>query len=117
MSLSPFFEKISLLFKEEEKNVMDDEIGSVVSIIEGEVSRPLSAQEFSVIEGWIVSDGFTSDEIKSAIKESVKLGKVNLSIIEKKIIQNRKVGTNVKKSDPNMISALKGVLSFMDEKN
>ena len=89
ISLTDFYQKISLIIMDEVNNDVDiDE--SIFSIFEREFGRTLSPIESEIIKAWLDS-GYNTDLIKEALKEATFNGVSNLRYIDKILYEwNRK---------------------------
>lgn len=89
VNLDPLFDKIDLIFKKEENVKIEEDLSKVIKEYEEAVMRPLTAQEYGVFSSWMMDDKFKDTEIIYAIKKASDSKRVNLSYIEKLIIQSR----------------------------
>ncbi len=89
LSLTPFYEKISLLFIEQDEEKEIDT--SIFSIIEKEFGRVLSPMEYEIIKAWVES-GISNELITEALKEAVFNGVNNLRYIDKILYEWQKKG-------------------------
>ncbi len=83
-SLDGVIEKLGVIL-ENDQNVMVDEreekLSLVINYIESVYSRPCSATDLIIVNGWL-DLGYELDLIKEAILKSVKLNKLNLKYVE-----------------------------------
>lgn len=90
LSLSDFYQKISLLIMDEVNN--NEEVDeSIFSIIEKEFGRTLSPIEYEIVKAWLDS-GISTDLIKEALKEATFNGVSNLRYIDKILYEWGKKG-------------------------
>lgn len=90
VSLTPLFDKLEAFFKEESVIKMQDGIKQVIGVYENEINRPITPQEYSIFEDFIIKDGFSVNDILESIKQAVKMNRLTLSQIEKDLISKRK---------------------------
>jgi len=90
ISLSDFYQKISLLIMDEvNNNEAADE--SIFEVIEREFGRTLSPIEYEIVKAWLDS-GMSTDLIKEALKEATFNGVSNLRYIDKILYEWGKKG-------------------------
>lgn len=85
-SLDPLWEK---LYIEPEHSAAKDEMneGTIFVLFEQEFGRPLSPFEIESINAWLDVDHFKPTLIKAALRESVLMGKLNFTYIDR-ILRN-----------------------------
>ena len=92
ITLSDFYQKVSLLIMDEVNNDEDvDE--SIFAVIEREFGRTLSPIEYEIVKAWLDS-GMSTDLIKEALKEATFNGVSNLRYIDKILYEWGKKGIN-----------------------
>ena len=89
LSLSSFYEKISLLLIEQNEITEND--NTIFSVIEKEFGRVLSPMEYEIIRAWIES-GISNELIIEALKEAVFNGVNNLRYIDIILYEKKKKG-------------------------
>lgn len=96
ISLSFFYDKISMLLMEELNNSKEQNNGSnIFDIIEKEFGRVLSPIEYEIIKAW--GENNISDElVQEALKEAVFNGVNNLRYIDKILYEWQKKGIKTK---------------------
>ena len=95
LSLTYFFDKVSLLLIDENSNDNKEFDTSIFELIEKEFGRVLSPIEYEIIKAWHESN--ISDElIKEALKEAVFNGVSNLRYIDKILYEWQKKGIKTK---------------------
>jgi len=81
ISISDFYQKISLIIMDEVNN--DDAVDeSIFAIIEREFGRTLSPIEYEIVKAWLDS-GISIELVKEALKEATFNGVSNLRYIDK----------------------------------
>ena len=90
ISLSDFYQKISLIIMDEVNNSSDDD-ESIFEIIEREFARTLSPIEYEIVKAWLDS-GISIELIKEALKEATFNGVSNLRYIDKILYEWGKKG-------------------------
>ena len=90
LSLKYFYDKISLLLMDEEKEttIYDN---SIFDLIEKEFGRVLSPIEYEIIKAWH-ENGISDELIKEALKEATFNGVSNLRYIDKILYEWQKKG-------------------------
>lgn len=91
LSLSYFYEKLSILLMEESNENYKEDLTSIFKLIEKEFGRVLSPIEYEIIKAWH-EDNISDDLIKEALKEAVFNGVSNLRYIDKILFDWRKKG-------------------------
>lgn len=112
-SLTPLFDKLELLFIKETSLEIDEALKNIVKIYEHEILRPVTPQEYVVIEGFIKNDGFSPKEVLESIKEAVKVGKVNLGFIEKNLIKNKEKNLGSQPLDEEKAKKLNKIMDLL----
>ncbi|WP_158735369.1 DnaD domain-containing protein [Alteribacillus sp. YIM 98480] len=83
-SLTPLYERIiQEMFHENENESAVNEDGKLYEIFEEEFSRPLSPMEYETIKVWLDQDKHKPELIKTALREAVISGKLNLRYIDR----------------------------------
>ena len=96
LSLSFFYEKISMLLMENSNKLCEDSIDvTIFDIIEKEFGRVLSPIEYEIIKAWTESN-ISKELIVEALKESVFNGVTNLRYIDKILYEWQKKGIKTK---------------------
>lgn len=96
LSLSLFYEKISLLLMENSNKSEENNVdNNIFDIIEKEFGRVLSPIEYEIIKAWIESN-ISKELIIEALKESVFNGVTNLRYIDKILYEWKKKGIKTK---------------------
>lgn len=96
LSLSFFYEKISMLLIEDSNKAQEDSIDvTIFDIIEKEFGRVLSPIEYEIIKAWTESN-ISKELIIEALKESVFNGVTNLRYIDKILYEWQKKGIRTK---------------------
>lgn len=96
LSLSFFYEKLSMLVIEDSNKVQESTMDSTIfDIIEKEFGRVLSPMEYEIIKAWIESN-ISKELIIEALKESVFNGVTNLRYIDKILYEWQKKGIKTK---------------------
>lgn len=91
LSLTYFYDKLSLLMMEKSNEEVNEENSSIYELIEKEFGRVLSPIEYEIIKAW--HENNISDElIKEALKEAVFNGVSNLRYIDKILYEWQKKG-------------------------
>lgn len=88
-SLNPLWEKLLDPSSNEEKEEEQNTEGTIFILFEQEFGRPLSPFEIETISDWLDNDNFTPSLIKAALRESVLMGKLNFTYIDR-ILRNWK---------------------------
>lgn len=95
VSLSGFYQKMSLLLSEDINDKTDIDNSNIFEIIEKEFGRTLSPIEYEIIKAWLENN--TDEEvIKEALKEATYNGVSNLRYIDKIIYEWGKKGIKTK---------------------
>lgn len=116
ISLDPLFDKLEGIFKGEEIVKVEEGLKKIVSLYEGEIQRPVTPQEYAVLEDFIIKDGFSTEDVEKAIKAIVKMGRVNLSTLEHELFAAKRESLSPKKSvNPDTANALKKIKNLLDE--
>lgn len=90
ITLSDFYQKISLIIVDEVNN--DEEVDEgIFAVIEREFGRTLSPIEYEIVKAWLDS-GISTDLIKEALKEATFNGVSNLRYIDKILYEWGKKG-------------------------
>ena len=90
ITLSDFYQKISLIIMDEVNN--DEEVDEgIFAVIEREFGRTLSPIEYEIVKAWLDS-GISIDLIKEALKEATFNGVSNLRYIDKILYEWGKKG-------------------------
>ena len=91
--LTPLLERIYKLYVEEFENeetlknrTVEEKI---VSIFEKEFSKQISPLEIEIINKWLTEDNFSYDDIKGAMYEAVKVGKLTLNYVDAMLLSKR----------------------------
>lgn len=90
LSLKYFYDKISLLLMDEEKETTNYD-NSIFDLIEKEFGRVLSPIEYEIIKAWH-ENGISDELIKEALKEATFNGVSNLRYIDKILYEWQKKG-------------------------
>lgn len=100
LSLTYFYDKLSLLLIEDSNENVNETNSSIFEIIEKEFGRVLSPIEYEIIKAW--HEGNISDElINEALKEAVFNGVSNLRYIDKILYEWQKKGIKNKEDVEN----------------
>ena len=90
MNIDSLFLRLADVFKSVELLKIEEGLKGLVSMLEQELLRPITPNEYAVVEDFITKDHFQIPEIEDAIKSAVKQGRMTLSNVEKILINNRK---------------------------
>ncbi|MFB4163380.1 DnaD domain protein [Alteribacillus sp. JSM 102045] len=82
-SLTPLYERILQEMFSENESENTNEDGKLYEIFEEEFSRPLSPMEYETIKVWLDQDKYKPELIKSALREAVISGKLNLRYMDR----------------------------------
>lgn len=116
ISLDPLFDKLEGIFKGEEIVKVEEGLKKIVALYEGEIQRPVTPQEYAVLEDFIIKDGFSTEDVEKAIKAIVKMGRVNLSTLEHELFSAKRESLSPKKNvNPDTANALKKIKNLLDE--
>lgn len=91
-SLNPLWEK---LFQDHEDNTKDNEeelIGNTFILFEQEFGRPITPFEIEMINTWLDVDEIAPELIKAGLRESVLMGKLNFTYIDRILRDWKKKG-------------------------
>src|SRR5699024_4925922 len=91
-SLNPLWEK---LFQDHEENTKENEeelIGQTFILFEQEFGRPITPFEIEMINTWIDVDEIAPELIKAGLRESVLMGKLNFTYIDRILRDWKKKG-------------------------
>src|SRR5690625_875107 len=91
-SLNPLWEKI---FQDNEENTEDNEeeiIGNTFILFEQEFGRPITPFEIEMINTWLDVDEIAPELIKAGLRESVLMGKLNFTYIDRILRDWKKKG-------------------------
>ncbi|PKR78821.1 DNA replication protein DnaD [Halalkalibacillus sediminis] len=88
-SLQPLIEK---LYNQEGSSNSKEEEGKLFSLFEQEFGRALSPIEIETISHWLDEDRFNPSLIKTALRESVLMGKLNFRYIDRILNEWKKKG-------------------------
>ena len=89
--LDDFYNKLSLITREDVNKVSKSDNSNIFEIIEKEFGRTLSPIEYEIIKAWLDGD-MSEDLIKEAIKEATFNGVSNLRYIDKILYEWGKAG-------------------------
>lgn len=99
-NLNPTIQKLENLFESEvthiKKQEVNEEVKTVVKLVEEEYHRPLTTYELDIINVWILEEKYNVEDIKSALLESLKAKKTNLRYVDIILINRQRTKTIVK---------------------
>lgn len=91
-SLNPLWEKILQNNGENEKDVEGEIIGNTFILFEQEFGRPITPFEIEMINTWLDVDEIAPELIKAGLRESVLMGKLNFTYIDRILRDWKKKG-------------------------
>ncbi len=91
ISLDDFYNKISLLLMDEEKEEQEENSTNIFTDIEKEFGRTLSPIEYEIVKAWL-NNNFTEEIIHCALEEAVINGVSNLRYIDRILFEWSKKG-------------------------
>ncbi len=91
-SLNPLWEKMFLENSEEIKENDEQMIGNTFILFEQEFGRPITPFEIEMINTWIDVDEIAPELIKAGLRESVLMGKLNFTYIDRILRDWKKKG-------------------------
>jgi len=106
LSLTYFYDKLSLLLIEESNTEKEHDCTSIFVLIEKEFGRVLSPIEYEIIKAW-QENNIDDELIKEAVKEAVFNGVSNLRYIDKILYEWQKKGLKNKEDVENNRKAFK----------
>lgn len=91
----------------ENKEAKVDDVKVIVTYIQTTLQKPVLQNELVLIQGWL-SDGFTVDEIKSAVLKALANHKTNLNYIDRILINSKQTTIN-QTIDPETAEILRNI--------
>jgi len=91
-SLNPLWEKLLRDNSEEEVDNEEEIIGNTFILFEQEFGRPITPFEIEMINTWLDVDEVAPELIKAALRESVLMGKLNFTYIDRILRDWKKKG-------------------------
>jgi len=88
--LNPLWDKVFNLVDSTDEE--GNNIGTIFILFEQEFGRPLSPFEIETINAWLDEDGFLPALIKAGLRESVLMGKLNFTYIDRILRDWKKKG-------------------------
>ncbi|HLS61668.1 MAG TPA: DnaD domain-containing protein [Virgibacillus sp.] len=79
--LNPLWEKLFIVEEPKQEPVQSD--GTIFVLFEQEFGRPLSPFEIEMVSSWLDEDQFAAELIKAGLRESVLMGKLNFTYIDR----------------------------------
>lgn len=117
-NLNPTLKKLEKLFDQEEvvekKIETNQEVKSVIQMVEQEYHRPLSSYELDIINVWILEEQYSTEDIKLALLESLKAKKSSLRYVDMILLNQQK--TRLRPKDTKKDEELEMIINKVYEK-
>lgn len=117
-NLNPTLKKLEKLFDQEEivekKIETNQEVKSVIQMVEQEYHRPLSSYELDIINVWILEEQYSTEDIKLALLESLKAKKSSLRYVDVILLNQQK--TKLRPKDSKKDEELEMIINKVYEK-
>jgi len=117
-NLNPTLKKLEKLFDQEEvvekKIETNQEVKSVIQMVEQEYHRPLSSYELDIINVWILEEQYSTEDIKLALLESLKAKKSSLRYVDMILLNQQR--TKLRPKDTKKDEELEMIINKVYEK-